>query len=89
MNIPNINFTPIANDYTTVSVNGVNLIMKEGYVFYRASDYEDWTDEEGKPCEPSPEDISYLRAWYNISPTYDFSNIIIVPEREVPTNQII
>jgi hypothetical protein len=62
--------------------------MHEGWVFYDASDYADYTDDEGNPREPYPEEISYYR--YGVfSPTADFANrIVVVAESEVPENQI-
>ena len=88
MNMINVNFTPITNDYATVSVNRINLMIEDGYVAYRRSDYEGLIDEEGNPREPLPDEISYFRAFYNISVNADFSNYVIVPESEVPENQI-
>lgn len=88
MNVPNVNFTPISNDYATVSVNRVNFTMNDGYVYYRRSDYADLVDEEGNPRDPYPEEISYLRYWGNVPVGYDFSDIVIVAEADVPANQI-
>jgi RIO-like serine/threonine protein kinase len=88
MNLPTISFENITNTYATVKATRVNIIMNEGYVFYDLNDYTGLTDEEGNPRLPYPEEISYSRAMYNVAITRDLSGIVIVPESEVPENQI-
>jgi hypothetical protein len=68
--------------------NRVEIIMNDGYVFYDKDNYSHLTDEYGNPREPLPEEISYFR--YGVfSPATDFDNrIVVVPETDVPENQI-
>ena len=78
-------------EHADVSLNDygrVNICTHAGYVFYNRDTYSGLTDEEGKPREPLPEEISYFRAVYNLPLTFDFTNIIVVAESEVPENQI-
>ena len=88
MNLPTVSFDSLENEYATISVNRVNVAMKTGYVFYDLADYEGLTDEEGNPREPYPEEIAYSRRLFNTSVNRDFSTIVIVPESEVPADQI-
>lgn len=85
MNLPTIpHATVTLNDY-----GRVNFVMDTGYVFYQPSDYIGYTDEEGNPRPPYPEEICYSRAGYNYSLDFDFANdIVVVPEADVPANQI-
>lgn len=66
----------------------VEIIMNDGYVFYDRDNYADFTDDEGNPREPYPEEISYFR--YGVfSPATDFDNrIVVVAESDVPADQI-
>lgn len=66
----------------------VDFIANEGYVLYNSDDYANLTDEEGNPREPLPEEICYVRAIYNVPVTYDFTKFIVVPEADVPAEQI-
>lgn len=78
-------------EHADVSLNDygrVNIHMHEGYVFYNRDTYSGLTDEEGNPREPLPEEISYFRAIYNLPLTFDFTNIVVVTETDVPANQI-
>lgn len=82
----------IAN--ATVQYNrygNVEITMNEGYVFYDRNDYAHYTDEDGNPREPLPEEISYFR--YGVYPR-SISNeeiearIVVVAEADVPADQI-
>lgn len=84
--IKNMNLPTITN--VTITARRVDVVANAGYVFYDLHDYADYTDDEGNPREPLPEEISYMRARYNLPVTYDFTKIIVVPETEVPENQI-
>ena len=86
MKLPEINFSPITNEFATITARRVDIVMNEGYVYWDRADYG--TDENGNFIEPAPEDISYSRARYNVSVTRDLSTIVIVPESEVPADQI-
>lgn len=87
MSIPTIEH---ANCY----VNTIGFTVVEphsGYVCYDRNDYLDWTDEEGNPCEPLPEEISYFRAKYyppSVTAEEIEARIVVVAEAEVPENQI-
>jgi hypothetical protein len=79
----------IPNATVTLTAYGrVEITMNDGYVFYDKDNYADLTDEDGNPREPLPEEISYFR--YGVfSPATDFDNrIVVVPEADVPANQI-
>ena len=84
MNIPTFEHA----DVTLNSYGRANITAHEGYVMCDMHDYEHLTDEDGNPREPLPEEISYFRAFYNLPLSWDFTKIIIVPESEVPENQI-
>ena len=85
-----INTTIPVIAHADVSLNQwgrVVIQMHEGYVYWDRNDFG--KDENGNYIEPeNPEDISYFR--YGVySPTTDFDNcIVVVPESEVPENQI-
>lgn len=77
--------------HATVTLNVRNRVviqMDDGWVFWDRQDYTDYTDEEGNPRDPSPEDIAYFR--YGVyGPTTDFDNrIVVVAESEVPDYRI-
>ena len=75
----------IAN--ATVNPRRVDIIANDGYVMYNLDQYT-FTDDEGNPRDPLPSEISYFRAFYNLPVTFDFTKIIVVPESDVPANQI-
>lgn len=82
--------TPII-EHATVTTNAYgryNIVMDEGWVFYDLADYAGYTDDDGNPREPYPDEISYSRAGYNYPTNYDFSTIRVVPEADVPPYQI-
>lgn len=79
--------TPTVTNATIIP-RRVDVVANTGYVLYNLNDYADLTDEEGNPREPLPEEISYVRAIYNVPVTYDFTKFIVVPEADVPANQI-
>lgn len=77
--------------HATVTLNQWNRVviqMNDGYVFWDRMTHSDFTDDEGNPRDPYPEEICYYR--YGVfSPTSDFANrIVVVAESEVPENQI-
>ena len=78
-------------EHATVTLNRygrIDFVMDNGYVFYDLADYAGYTDDEGNPREPYPDEISYSRAGYSYPLNYDFSTIRVVAETEVPENQI-
>lgn len=79
----------IAHASVTLNVrNRVIIDMDDGWVFYDRADYADFTDDEGNPREPYPEEISYFR-WGSYAPDTDFdARIVVVAEADVPANQI-
>lgn len=74
-------------DVTLNARNRVIISMDEGWVFWDRNHYSDYTDDEGNPRDPFPEEISYYR-WGSYSPATDFSCIIVVAEEDVPPYQI-
>ena len=72
----------------TVTPRRVDVTANPGYVLYDLHDYAGYTDDEGNPREPLPDEIIYSRAIYNIPVTYDFTKIIAVSEADVPPYQI-
>ena len=81
-------------EHITASTNryGSTVIQAdEGFVFYDKIDYEGYTDAEGNPCEPLPEDILYFR--YKVFPVSVTAEeiedrLVVLPESEVPADQI-
>lgn len=66
----------------------IEITADSGFVFYDNNDYLNLTDEEGKPREATPEEISYFR--YGVyAPDTDFENrIVAVAENDIPKEQI-
>lgn len=87
MSLPNI-------EHATVTVNaagGIEIRMLAGWVFYDRDNYADFTDEEGNPREPLPEEICYFRFICfppSITAEQIESRIVVVAESEVPADQI-
>lgn len=79
-------------EHTTFTINKYNrynITTDNGWVLYDSFDYINHTDEEGNPCEPTPEEICYYRAIYNLPSDTDFkTRIVVVNENEVPAEQI-
>lgn len=74
-------------DVTLNVRNRVVVQMHEGYVFWDRSLHTGFTDEEGNPRDPYPEEICYYR--YGVfSPNKDFSLLVVVAESEVSADQI-
>lgn len=78
-------------EHATITTNAYgryNIVMNDGWVFYDLADYTRYTDDEGNPREPYPDEIIYSRAGYNYPANYDFSTIRVVAEADVPPYQI-
>ncbi len=74
-------------DVTLNQWGRVVVQMNDGYVFWDRALHTGFTDDEGNPRDPYPEEICYYR--YGVfSPATDFSLFVVVPESEVPENQI-
>lgn len=66
----------------------IEVTPEKGFVFYDKDNYKDLTDEDGKPREVTPAEISYFK--YGVyAPDTDFeSRIVAAAESEVPKEQI-
>ena len=87
MSLPNIK-----NVTATLRPSGaIAVTANDGYVFYDRANYEDYTDENGNPCEVPAEEICYFRyIVFGKSVTAEEieSRLVVVPESEVPADQI-
>jgi hypothetical protein len=84
-NMPNIPNTTIEVVYT----NYWKITTNEGYVFWDRADYIDY--ETGMLREPAPEEIAYsimCLCPQSIGVEAIEARIVVVPESDVPANQI-
>ena len=85
--LPNIeHLTAVINKYGATAITA-----DEGYVFYDKNDYLNLTDDEGNLREPFPEEILYSRYIVfppSVSAAEIESRLVVVPESEVPADQI-
>ena len=87
MSLPNIeHITTTTNRY-----GSTELTADAGYVFYDRNSYLDFTDEEGNPRDPLPEEILYSRYMVfpaSVTAAEIEARIVVVAESEVPADQI-
>lgn len=87
MSLPNVEHTTAAK----TPLGATEVTANDGYVFYDRANYEDYTDENGNPCEVPAEEICYFRyIVFGKSVTAEEieSRLVVVPESEVPADQI-